>query len=168
MTTKGLCMTSNFTPLKKGLFSLFIITILGLQAMPILSEATDNRWGYYYWPFINYPMYNRGHDEGEHVEVGNLVKATLSNGKQIAFSFQKSEELGLTLFTFQKKINELLRPNGHIFADDFVALHPQGDKIVKLEIYNYPIVVTKDGPKEAEQELLKSIVITAKSKGDKQ
>ena len=57
---------------------------------------------------------------------------------------------------------------GHLHAHEFTALHPLGDEIVKLDIYNYPVIVTRDGPKEAEMELLNSIVINTQSKDEMQ
>lgn len=161
-------MASDTDTLKKSLSSLFIITILGLQTMPILTEKTDSHWGDYFWPFTHYPMYNGAHQEGEHVRVGNFVTVTLSNGKETEISYEHSGELGLNFFDFQDLCAKLVKPDGHLHAHEFTALHPLGDEIVKLDIYNYPVIVTRDGPKEAEMELLNSIVINTKTKGEMQ
>ena len=152
-------MTSSIDNLKKGLLSVFIAAILGLQLMPIVSKMSDKPWGGYYWPFTDYPMYMGAHKEGDHVRAGYSVTATLSNGEERLLTFNDYGVLGMNYFMFQHLCTKLSSDNGHLYAAEFTALHPEGDEIVKLDVYNNPVVVTRHGPKEVEAELLNSIVL---------
>jgi hypothetical protein len=166
---KGNYMTSNIDTLRKRLLSVVIITILGLQTGPIITQPMpEHYWGDKYWPFTNYPMYNRGRAEGDYVNVGNTIIATLDNGEQLTFSNKNPGKLGINFWNFFELCTNLLRPVGHNYVAKFTSLHPLGDQMVKLEIYNYPVIVTRDGPKEAEQKLMKTIVINPQTKGEKQ
>ena len=152
-------MVSSLDTLKKSFLSVFIIVILGLQIMPIITKVIHKPWDGYYWPIIDYPMYMGAHKEGEHVQVGYSISATLSSGIELFLSHNNYEDLGLSFFQFQELCTKLLRPDGYLYASEFTALHHKGDEIVKLDIYNYPVIVTRDGPKKAEAELLKSIIL---------
>jgi len=152
-------MTSSVDTLKKILLSAFIIAILGMQFMPIATKMSDMPWGGYYWPFTDYPMYMGVHKEGEHVRAGYSVNATLSNGEELLITFNDYGDLGLNYFMFQHLCTKLTRTDGDLYADEFTELHPAGHEMVRLDIYNNPVIVTRDGPKGVEAQLLKSIVL---------
>ena len=151
-----LSYSDNF---KRVFLSVFIVGILVLQTMPIVTLITDSPWRGYYWPFVDYPMYKNAHQEGEHVVVGYTVVATTTSGEEISTSYKNHRDLGLDFWVFGNVVRRLLGPNGYRNAAEFISLHPRGDEIVKLDVYNYPVMVTRDGPVEVEAELLNSIVI---------
>ena len=65
----------------------------------------------------------------------------------------------MNFFIYQDLCTKLLRSDGYLYASEFTSLHPRGDEMMRLDIYNHPVIVTRDGPREAEAELLSSIEI---------
>ena len=152
-------MNPSIDTLKQLFLSLFILGILGLQTMPIVTLLTDKPWGGYYWPFVDYPMYTHAHHEGEHVIVGFTIIATTNNGEEISINYKNHRDLGVDFWIFEDLVQGLLGPNGYRNASSFTALHPRGEEMVKLDIFDYPVMVTRDGPVEVEADLLASIKI---------
>jgi hypothetical protein len=161
--TREAKLISTDDVIKKGILSSFIIIILGLQLMPVVTKIQGQPSGGWFWPFTDYPMYFGSHQEGEHVNVGYSVVAITSSGDEIFIAHTDHDVLGLNWFKFQQLCFNLKKHDDYLQADLFTSLHPRGDEIVRLEIYNYPVIVTKNGPADADAELLNAIDITPKS-----
>jgi hypothetical protein len=152
-------MISSTDTLKLLFLSAFILGILGLQTMPIITLLTDQPWRGYYWPFVDYPMYCNAHQEGDHIIVGYTVIATTNSGEEISINYKNHRDLGVDYWVFSNLVRKLLGPNGYRNASVFTALHPRGNEMVKLDVYDSPVMVSRDGPVEVEADLLASIKI---------
>ncbi len=147
------------------LASIVIVAILGIQTW-VIAFNTYGR----YWPFINYPMYSGIHREGDRLDVYYPVFATFEDAseKQILPS-----DLEINVFTFQKvfvaailcavhgdkpgvyakrkcKEGELSRVKDLLKSYEGRA----GQRIVRLRVADYPLILSRGRPKEVPAETL--------------
>ncbi|MGH8593460.1 MAG: hypothetical protein ACREX9_17365 [Gammaproteobacteria bacterium] len=128
--------------------SIFILFVLAMQTYVSVVPGGDD-----FWPFIDYPMYQHKHREGERVDVGHSVYATLADSREVKIG---PADVGITHFKFQGHVAKALV---HGRENRWKPLLRQLEKrrkvkIVGLRVENYPMVITKEGGKPAPAEVL--------------
>ncbi|MGH8579988.1 MAG: hypothetical protein ACREVK_07690 [Gammaproteobacteria bacterium] len=131
--------------------SIFILFVLAMQTYVSVIPGGDD-----FWPFIDYPMYQRKHREGERVDVGHSVYATFADGSEVKIG---PADVGTTHFKFQGHVARALV---HGRENSWKPLIQQFEKrrnvkIIRLRVENYPMVITKEGGRPAPAEVLKVV-----------
>ena len=148
--------------LKKIFLTLFIISVLGLQAMTSITKFIFTSWHFQKgaWPIISYPMYHKPRQEGEHLDIAYKISAELNNGEVIEVT---NDDLGLKFWDFQRVCWGLIaaKKDGYLKV---INSHPRGSEMIRLQVYNSPYIVTKEGLMEANAEVVYSKDLTASNK----
>lgn len=122
------------------------VVLIVLPTQLIASLIDTGRWG---WPFITYPMYANAHYEGERLKYDVRAFAVLEDSSRIEI---KREQLNMRqrwqFYLFQKHVwfpirdgdKELLEPLIRKYCD------LSNGKLVRLELEDLGIAVTKEGP----------------------
>ena len=124
--------------------SLFCALIVGLQGATIIATIAGKPVWSWYWPIIDYPMYDLPHVEGDHVNATYLVDATLDDGKVVRIT---KESLGLSIWNFQILARSLGQGEPSS-VKQLQQLFPTGDHLVEVRVRNLPVVVTRQGMRE--------------------
>jgi len=149
---------SRSTERARRFVSAVIVVILGLQTTAVLLR-TDRSF-----PFQHYPMYAEPHGEGEHVEVELTVYARFADGLERRLS---ALDVGLPFFLFRRQFVQAILDEKHDKIARFLAPYQDrvGERIVGLRVENYPIIVTRSGPKDAPAATIKTLEIEPPATG---
>ena len=129
---------------------------LGLQAFAVFRPVSPRLW-----PFLDYPMYNQAHYEGEAVNryVVFGIFADASEARILP------EDLNLDFWKFEYGPVQMLR------RGDVEALKPyarfysaqQNKMLVGLRLENHPITLLDQGVRVAAPQVLKSVSLESVS-----
>ena len=137
--------------------SIFILFVLAMQTyVSVIPGGND------FWPFIDYPMYQHKHREGERIDGGHSVYATLADGSEIEI---RPADVGTTYFKFQGHVAKaLVRGRENSWKPLLQQFEKRRNvKIVRLRVENYPMVITKEGGKPAPAEVVKIVELTGEA-----
>lgn len=129
--------------MRKTLVSIVILTCLGFQALVVLGPQPSYEGGFF-WPFTDYPMYDRARYEGG---VNNRYflfgETTPSEVKQLY-----PRDFGLSAWIFSRgPVAALLKDDEKktlFFADLYQKRH--GEKLVSLRLEQHSWEIRRDGP----------------------
>lgn len=136
-----------------------IILLLGLQCTAVALHTDKS------FPFQHYPMYAEAHGEGEHVEVALTVYGRIADGAERRIS---QEDMNMPFFVFRrtfvqaildgdlKRVGRLLAPYERLI----------GARLISVRIENYPVIVTRTGPRDVPAETIKTLELGAAATGD--
>ena len=114
-----------------------------LVAQAIASFGNSDR----YFPFLWYPMYAKAHYEGERLDVGHKVYALTSDGVRHPVL---AADLNIDFWRFERRFARPLRAGRADEIQGFLqTITKQYPSIVSLEVDDYPMIITRDGPKPA-------------------
>lgn len=134
--------------LRFGLISALILAVLVTQIY------TGFRKGYKWWPFLAYPMYAEAHFENERIGVENYMYAVTPKGR---IYLHPDRDLHLGFWRYDGVARGLrdgkLKQNSGALAL-IRSVHPD---IERLEIEDYPVIITRDGPKPAPKKIVATI-----------
>jgi hypothetical protein len=102
----------------------------------------------YLTPFLSYPMYSKAHFEGERLDVNHRVYAVLKSGERRYID--PDEDLNVDFWRYERRfVTPLIKGRSDEvapFVDAVVARYPD---VTALEVDNYPMIITRAGPKPA-------------------
>ena len=153
--------------LQKKLLQVFVsIFIIGVLSVQFLVSVAKEDW---YWPFIDYPMYS-GHlyNDGDRIVARLNVYAVHSDGSEVML---QPEDIGTTEFWVYNSsfAAPLLSHEGEEgrseLASRIVAFveHYElksGRQVVELRVEDSAALVTKEGMKPAEPEVLRILSLS--------
>jgi hypothetical protein len=109
------------------------------------------------YPILEYPMYAPAHYNGERVTASWLIDGVLPDGKLVSIT---GEQLHVDIFDFINIVQSALQGD----AKEIGTLRelvrervPGADRIQELRIKNYPLKLTRDGPKPLPSEVVMTI-----------
>ena len=135
--------------------SLVILMILGLQTVAALRGSQKA------FPFQSYPMYSSYHGVGEHLAVELTVRAKSALGEDLVLSssdiFPEIRDQTLRFFILQRYfIEPILFDNRAEVSRRLEHYSKQtGQHIVQVRLESSPFVVTREGARPAQPEILK-------------
>jgi len=136
----------------------FLILILGAQASTLLVTAQHgtflrNRL----YPIIEYPMYAVAHYDGERVTASWLLEAVQPDGRTFEISY---DQLHVDIFDWVDIMQAVLHGSttNRDALRELVRKHiPGAEQIRELRIKNYPLQVTRDGPRSLPSEVVMTV-----------
>ena len=131
------------------LLSLVIIGILGLQL--ITSFKHTNKW----FPFMWYPMYGYPNFEGDRILVHHSIYLVTPDGKRRYLD--PDADLKMGFWRYEDLAKRLSRREFDRVADGITMLKALQPDVVRIEIEDYPLIITRDGPKPAPRKILISL-----------
>jgi hypothetical protein len=141
--------------------SVFVAAVLGAQAATLW--VTAQHAGYLrgkLFPILEYPMYAPAHYEGERVTASWLLEAVLSDGRSLAIP---REQLQVDIFDFVRIVQSALQHDRAATATLLGLVRervPGADRIREVRIKNYPVQLTRDGPKPLASEVVMTIPLS--------
>lgn len=141
--------------------SVFLAAVLGAQAATLLVTAQHGSFlRSKLFPILEYPMYAPAHYEGERVTASWLLEGALADGKTVNIP---REQLQVDIFDFVNIVQSTLQhdPAATGVLTGLVREHVPGAGLIReLRIKNYPIQVTRAGPKPMESEIVMTIPLS--------
>lgn len=135
----------------KVLVSTFLVGVLSIQAATIVTKHTPKRIGAdRHWPFVDYPMYTKSYQEGDAINVKFPLRVVLADGTTDTVT---ERELGLGHWDFHILVTRM--KNGNEMARrQFLDMYDRPDEVRAVQVLTYPLIITREGPQEAESEIL--------------
>ncbi|MGK2909915.1 MAG: hypothetical protein ACSLE1_08995 [Sphingobium sp.] len=122
-------------------YSVVIAGVLGAQA--VASFGNTDR----YFPFLWYPMYAKAHFIGERLDVGHTIYAVTADGLRHPVN---AEDLKIDFWRFERKFARPLVAGKADEIAPFVRLiAAQYPSLTALQVDDYPMIITRDGPAPA-------------------
>lgn len=141
--------------------SLFVATVLGAQAATLFVTVQHGSFlrGKMF-PILEYPMYAPAHYEGERVTASWLLEGVLADGKTVVIP---REELQVDIFDFVNIVQSTLQHNraatGVLLG--LVREHVPGAELIReLRIKNYPVQLTRTGPRTMPSEIVMTVPLS--------
>jgi hypothetical protein len=135
--------------------SLLVGAILLAQAATLPLKVSGNSPHTWYWPIIDYPMYEVPHQAGEYVISHRTLEVEHRDGSTRQISGQ---DIGLSFWDFLYLTGRLHRgeePSVKLLID----LYDRGSELVKVRVFTPPIILTKQGAQTGESKMLSELVI---------
>jgi hypothetical protein len=133
--------------------SIMILVVLVFQASLIPARMLTGWSGEWYWPFIDYPMYDKAHYENEHPEIYFTLELTHKDGEIVKLN---EDDLGMSFWNFFRLTNNMQKGEGKA-VDLFMGIYPDAGEVAEIRLYSSPYVVTRQGRAESAPELLNRI-----------
>jgi hypothetical protein len=125
---------------KRVLLSTFIVGVLGAQLVAAFGHTNN------YFPFMWYPMYAPPHFEGERITVHHSIYAVQANGTRHHI---RPEHLGLEFWRYERLARQLLVNHVEPNAPALAVIRKRHPNLTELQINDYPMVITRNGPRPA-------------------
>ena len=144
--------------------SVFVAAVLFAQTatIPIMAmHGTFLRSKLF--PILEYPMYAPAHYESERVSASWLIEGVLPSGKTLAIS---KEQLQVDIFDFVNIVQGTMQhdPKATATLRQLVRERVVGsEQLQELRIKNYPMQVTRDGPKALPSEVVMTLPMSPAS-----
>lgn len=141
--------------------SLLVAGILLAQAVTLplkLSGHSPHTW---YWPIVDYPMYEFAHQEGEYVISERTLEVELLDGTVEQIS---GKQLGLNFWNFLYFTGRLQRGET-ASVQLLVETYDRGGELSRLRVYSPPIILTREGARKTEPKLLGELTIDDAMRG---
>lgn len=141
--------------------SIFVTAVLGAQAATLLVTAQHASFlRSKMFPILEYPMYAPAHYEGERVTASWLLEGELADGKTVAIP---REQLQVDIFDYVNIVQSTLQ-HDRAATDVLTGLvrdHVPGAGLLhELRIKNYPVQLTRDGPRRISSEIVMTIPLS--------
>ena len=144
------------------LVSIFVGFVLVFQSVVSLGPIFGIEINARFWPIVNYAMYSRSFQEGDTVEIYRILEGVTENGEIVDLSM---DVVGMRVWQYRDLGRDIEKGNRD--AIEFVTnFAPEGHKLEEIRIKNFPVVVTRDGPREQPSQIL--AVIQLPEAGDPQ
>ena len=107
------------------------------------------------YPFLNYPMYNLVHYEGDEV-IRYLVFGVLEDSSELEVH---PEDLGLNIWLFNGSFITSILANDIEIADFYAEEYQVRNnvRLTHLRLENHPVILTRDGPTQGPRRILNEI-----------
>ena len=123
------------------LVSIFIFAVLAAQIV------SGFRRTYQWWPFLSYPMYASSHFDQERIDVSYIIYAVTPDGTR--HYLDPDMDLGIGFWRYGRLARQLgvnhLKSNAHSL-EEIGSRYPN---LLRVEVEDYPMMITRDGPKAA-------------------
>jgi hypothetical protein len=149
-------MLEHFTDrFAKPLISLVIVVILLAQFSMIPLKVAGKPAYMWYWPIVDYPMYEEAHVEGDHILVIFFIEVTWQDGSVYKVD---REDLGMQFHPFQY-LSRSLVSGSEGGVDKFLSLYQKEgqSEVAEIRVYTPPLIITRRGPAQAPSKLLRTI-----------
>lgn len=136
-----------------------IVIILGIQAIATFGALVDLHARKKFWPWIDYPMYEKKFVDGDRINVSGSIFALTDSGEKIPVT---DENLKVGFWKFHYVFSRLSFSDEPQESDIELILGALPDDIEgvsAIETYNYPLVIRREGPVEKDSELIRRIEI---------
>lgn len=150
-------MTGKWEVPYRVVISLFCVAILGMQGATLVGTVTGKPVWSWYWPIIDYPMYDTPHVAGDHVNAKYLMEATLDDGRVVSIT---KETLGLSIWNFQYLARDIAKGDRKALHE-LQALYANRDHLVEVRVNTLPVIVTEKGMREGHSVLLNRMEVRA-------
>lgn len=141
--------------------SVFVTAVLGAQAATLLVTAQHASFlRSKLFPILEYPMYAPAHYEGERVTASWLLEGVLADGKTVVIP---REQLQVDIFDFVNIVQSTLQhdPAATGVLTGLVREHVPGAGLIReLRIKNYPVQLTRNGPKPMSSEIVMTVPLS--------
>ena len=141
--------------------TLFLVAVLGAQAASLLVTAQRGTFmRSRVFPILEYPMYAPAHYEGERVTASWLLEGVLADGTTIAIP---REQLQVDIFDFVNIVQSTLQheKGATSMLVGLVHQHVPGAAYLRtLRIKNYPVQLTRAGPRPMNSEVVMEIPLS--------
>jgi hypothetical protein len=142
-------MGSTLQRLRFPALSIIIIGILGLQL--IAGFKHTNKW----FPFMWYPMYGHPNFEGDRILVNHSIFVVTPDGKRRLLDRDVDMKMGFWLYEDLAK--RLGRKEYDRVADGIAMIQALQPDVTRIEVEDYPLIITRNGPKPAPRKIIVSI-----------
>lgn len=154
--------------LRQAVVSLFVVVLLGLQAMVGFGlDPGPVRPSPYLWPILDYPMYARPNYEGDEV-VREFVVGVRPDSTLVRIA---PEGFGLGTVTDEDRTPFWLYMDGPVralyegdeeqarrYRDAYVRRH--GGELIALQLRARPVAITREGYERRAERILASVSFT--------
>jgi hypothetical protein len=151
---------AKFTAAHRTAVSVFVAAVLCAQAATIPVTAMRGTFlRSKLYPILEYPMYAAAHYDGERVTASWLLEGVLPDGGTVSIS---NDQLHVDVFEFINIVQSTLRgnPGGIGTLRELIRNRvPGADRLRELRIKNYPVKVTRDGPKPLPSEVVMTLAL---------
>lgn len=133
-----------------------------------LDLVGTRRYGDEHWPIVDYPMYSKAlKREGDPISVRRIVEVRYEDGEVVEVA---AEDLGVSFFQFRAVSYELgyhARPRQMVMDEVIQAAGVDNKEVAAIDVRHYPLIITRDGPKEVPQgELIRSVDLPGPSEAE--
>lgn len=119
-------------------YSAVIAGVLGAQTLASFGN-TDR-----YFPFLWYPMYAKAHYAGERLDVGHRIYAVTADGVRHPVN---AADLKIDFGRYERKFaRPLIAGQTDNIAPFLKTVAAQYPSLVALQVDDYPMIITHDGP----------------------
>lgn len=134
----------------RWIISLLVSAILLAQAATLPLKLSGNSPHTWYWPIIDYPMYEFSHQAGEYVISQRTLEVVHRDDSVDRLT---AEDLGLNFWNFLYLTGRLQR--GNVAAmQQLMEIYDRGSELSKVRVFSPPVILTKQGAAKAEPKLL--------------
>lgn len=145
--------------LRKYFIASVIVIVLGLQCLATFGPLAGLYAYRHYWPWIIYPMYSKKRMEGQYIDVAGVIYVENEDGSKIEVT---EDMLNLGGFWRPFRLYQRLSSGDVPSTDDIQTVINSVSserKIVAIETYYYPLVITKEGAMPVDLELRRRIEV---------
>ncbi len=140
------------------LSAVVLVLLIAQAAASFRAVPRLGPWpSWYFWPFLDYPMYSEAHYEGDAIEQ-YVVFATFDDGTEAPV---RREELGLSFWKFRDGLVYALRHGDRRQLDAYLELfrrrHARLPAALRLE--DHPVVISRGGILPAPRKVLKTVTL---------
>ena len=133
-----------------------VLGVIGMQAAAVFRVFS-------FWPFIEYAMYRRPHQEGESISRYQLV-AILADSTEATIT---PEDLGLNFWKFRNGPVAAVLDGDEERLGQFVAVYERrhGRVVSRVRLEDHPMVLTGDGVVPGAVTRVRSLSVSAGGSG---
>lgn len=142
--------------IRRWAVSLLVGGILLAQAITLPLKLSGNSPHTWYWPIIDYPMYEFSHQAGEYVISQRTLEVEHLDGSTDRLT---SEDLGLGFWNFLYMTGRLQRNNPE-GVKQLLEVYDRGSEVKLVRVYSPPIILTKQGAKKVQPKLLGEVAVS--------
>jgi hypothetical protein len=135
--------------IKRVLLTLVILGVLGAQLIASFRHTNKT------FPFMWYPMYSPAHFEGERIPVRHSIYAAAANGKR--YYIHPVKDLRVEFWRYERIAAQLLVNDVETSAAAISVIRKLHPDVIELQIEDYPMMITRDGPKPAPRKIVNRI-----------
>lgn len=133
-------------------FSLITLLIVGVLVVQTISGF---RRTYKWWPFLSYPMYADAHFEGERIEVSHRIYAVTPDG--VRHYLDPDTDLKIGFWRYEKFARQIGVNHLERNAATLSAIRSMYPTLTEIQIEDYPMIITKNGPAPAPRQVINTI-----------
>jgi hypothetical protein len=144
----------------RGIASAFILLILAIQTAASFGHSDR------YFPFLWYPMYGEAHRDGERLIVHHSLFAVMPDGARRRID--PATDLGIEFWRFERIVAQsVIRGDSRAIADPLRRIKARYPAATRIELEDYPAVITRDGPQPAPRHIVAVMPIAQGREGQR-